>query len=95
MSYMGDKVTYIDKRLLLKVLENMPTFETAFEKDVVRIIRCKDCEHFKKSEAVYQNGNVGVCGNKKMEGRMTCIESDYCSYAEEKNRRYDGWWDDE
>ena len=92
---MGDKVTYIDKELLLKVLEKMPTFQTELEKDVVRIIRCKDCEYFKKPEEVYKNSNVGVCGNKKMDAIMNCLESDYCSHAEEKSRRYDEWWQEE
>ena len=48
------------------------------------IVRCKDCEHYKQSEA---DPNRKMCWRKDMDGFPVCYDfypTDFCSYGERR-----------
>lgn len=52
--------------------------------DVVEVVRCKDCEHYKQSEA---DPNRKMCRRKDVDGFPVCYDfcpTDYCSYGERR-----------
>lgn len=63
----GDVVTVQD-------IKSIPTI------DAVPVVRCKDCEHFKKPLSLV-NYQIGVCSIWEEIAKP----DDYCSYAERRN----------
>lgn len=52
--------------------------------DVVEIVRCKDCKHYKQSKV---NPNRKMCWRKDVDGWLVCYDflpTDYCSYGERR-----------
>jgi len=53
--------------------------------DAVEVVRCKDCEHYKPSEA---DPNRKMCWRKDVDGFPVCYDfypTDFCSYGERRD----------
>ena len=54
--------------------------------DVVEVVRCKDCKHFRP----YDHGDFGECRKLgEFPDRPEMYEHDFCSYGERWNERGD------
>jgi hypothetical protein len=62
----------------------MNVLETQTTADVVEIVRCKDCKHYRESEA---DPNRKMCCRRDVDGWSICYDfysTDYCSYGERR-----------
>ena len=68
---------YNAKHTVLRTIAEQKEF------DAVPVVRCKDCEHWKRN--VYVNTECGLCNRLSFIG-ITMREDDFCSYG---NKRKD------
>ena len=64
-----------------RIKEQLEAIPTA---DVVPVVRCKDCKHYKQSEV---DPSRKMCWRKDVDGWFVCYDfypTDFCSYGERR-----------